>query len=436
MIPRRENTEPLTLEQKVKKMRKERNITQYELADALATNQARISRIEKGYDKYTKREIEIIKKLLGIEGMPLTEFEFTSFKMRLHHWLGIIRAGRMDEAAKLREELSNVVNIEVYDEELPMLFRLFEVSYLLTERNFEAAEEKLQMLANSLRTMSNECLYYYNSRMGSLYAMRNKHENALTYFEKAFEISEHNKDIPPIDFEKLYYNMAICYTSLERMSHAIVFLNKISRSKFEDDTTNHSLGVDITLAVNYYKIGMYNEAEKILNNCLVRANSTDNKFFEGLALQNLGVMHMYKEEWEKAIKYFEKTLDIFDIGSYYHAWALYLKIRCEVKVSKLFDLERELIDIMESPLKEYDVYSIFLKTLLHTIHLNRNMTRYNMNAVEYIENIAIPHFIENSSRFEALDLYELLERHYLRTNKLKQSLKGNREMLEIRMRMV
>ncbi|MCL2753652.1 MAG: helix-turn-helix transcriptional regulator, partial [Defluviitaleaceae bacterium] len=110
MIPRRENTEPLTLEQKVKKMRKERNITQYELADALATNQARISRIEKGYDKYTKREIEIIKKLLGIEGMPLTEFEFTSFKMRLHHWLGIIRAGRMDEAAKLREELSNVVN--------------------------------------------------------------------------------------------------------------------------------------------------------------------------------------------------------------------------------------------------------------------------------------------------------------------------------------
>jgi len=220
------------------------------------------------------------------------------------------------------------------------------------------------------------------------------------------------------------------------MSHAIVFINKIPRSKFEDDTTNYILGIDIALAINYYKIGMYREAEKILNDCFVRANSVDNKFFEGLALQNLGIMHRYAENWEKAIKYFEQALDIFDKGTYRHAWTLYFKIRCEVEISKLFDLERELIDIMESPLKKYDDYSIFLKTLLHTIHLNRNMTRYNMNAVEYIENVAIPHFIEYNNRLEALDLYELLERHYLRTNKLKQSLKGNRAMLEIRKRMV
>ncbi|MCL2753201.1 MAG: helix-turn-helix transcriptional regulator [Defluviitaleaceae bacterium] len=421
--------------QRIKKKRKHLGMSQYELAEAILSNQARISRIEKGLDSYTKEEIMILKKLLGIEGMPLTDFEFESFKETLHYWLGFIRAGRMDEASKLREELSVVINIEPYDEELPTLFRLFEVSYLLVEGNLEDAEEKLEIVEQSLRTMNEECLFYYNSRMGSLHAMRRDPEKALSYYEKAFKISEQSKDFFPRDIEILYYNIAMCYLDLEVTSRTIVFLNKIRRKRSEDNRTNHSLGVDLVLAITYYKIGMYDEAEKILNNCHTRAYGTGNKLFTGLSLYHLGIIHKFLKKWKKAIEYFNEALDTFEENTHYHAWALYNKIRCKVEVDKLFDLERELNEI-ELSLEGKENYSIFLKSLKHIIHLNRNITLYNSKAAEYIENTTIPYLVKNSNRLEALDLYRLLIRHFERTSKQKKTSEARKAMLEIYERMV
>jgi len=433
MYPFEDYSDPL-IPQRVKLMRKSKKLTQYDIADAIASSQAKVSRAEKGYEKYDKDDVENAKAALDIADMPISDYGFKIFKKRLYHWRNLYRNKQTEEAAELQKELANLIKIEPYNMELPTLYRLFKTSLLLAERNFEAAKEVLDTVKESLKTMSEECLYFYNSRMGVFHAMQRRHEEAIVYFKKAIEISKRSDTFWSIDDEILQYNTAISYTELDAPTRAIVAISKIKRTKFEHRASSYNLGIDITLAINCYKKGIYDEAEEILLDCLLKAQGLGDKHFIGLTLINLGMTHRYAGNWEKAIKYFNQALDILDKGTYHHAWALYMKMRCQVETEKLFDLERELIQTKKS-LEGYDDYTILLETLRYIIYLNRNISRYNINAVEYIENTAIPYFIENSNSLEAIECYKLLERHYLRTNKLKQSLKANRAMFEISERM-
>ena len=59
------------------------------------------------------------------------------------------------------------------------------------------------------------------------------------------------------------------------------------------------------------------------------------------------------------------------------------------------------------------MYLILLESLDHILIVSKRMTLpNNEKSIEYIENIAIPYFIANSCRLEAISCYKLLEEHY------------------------
>ncbi|MCL2753420.1 MAG: helix-turn-helix transcriptional regulator [Defluviitaleaceae bacterium] len=429
------NNGTLSIAQKFKLLRESKGITQADIAELLSTNQGKISRIEQGKEEYADFDVKTLRKRFDVVGMPLEVGERKDFRVKLYHWRNLIRNRQINEAKELQDKIKNIANLKPCDFDLYTLYRLFEALLYIAENNVFTAGDILDDLKPTIDIMTPEHKYYFDFHMGSFYVAGGGFEKALEYYRKALATKKANKGIIPDSEERICHNIALCYTDLEQLSRAIMFLAKIPEATYENNTTTYSMGIDIMRAINYYKIGEYEEAEEILNDCLSRAKSVDNELYIGLSLQNLGKLHKYSKNWGKATEYFDKALNHFEKNTYYHAWALYYKFRCMIETTKLNALERELIDIAES-LEGNDNYTIFLETLRYTIYLNRNMSRYNVTAVEYIETVSIPYFIKTSNRLDALECYKLLERHFIRNKQQKKSLEANRGMLEIHERMV
>jgi tetratricopeptide (TPR) repeat protein len=335
-------------------------------------------------------------------------------------------------------EMAAIVNLDPCDNDLPILYRIFEIPLLLVERNLDCAKEKLNYLETIYDKMNTEQQYYYIFYVGSYYSFCDNYEEALIYFEKALDIMKHNKDFPKNEakneVERLYYSLVLCYTELEYPNRAMMFLRKILETNPEGETTVASLGIDIMTAINFYKNGEYDEAEELLDDCLLRADSLDNDFFVGLVFKNLGNIHRLQEKWEIALEFYDRALNIFIENTAYHNWALYSKILCMTGLRKFSAIER-MIKQLKSSAKENDSLLILLETAMHIAHLNRNVTHYNKNAVDYIKNYSIPFFIKNNQRLEAINCYKLLDYHFFRTSGREKSLEANREIIKLYERM-
>ena len=133
-------------------------------------------------------------------------------------------------------------------------------------------------------------------------------------------------------------------------------------------------------------------------------------------------------------KVFSNALNSFEENTYHHAWALYFKLRCKMETGRLITVDKELDQIPLS-LKEDPNYTIFLETLRHIIRLNKSMSSYNQDAIEYLEEVSIPYFIKHNYRLEALECYKLLLKHFGKTNRMKKSLMANEAMVAIYERM-
>ncbi|MCL2576335.1 MAG: helix-turn-helix transcriptional regulator [Defluviitaleaceae bacterium] len=424
----------LFVAEKLRLLRKAEGLTQYDIAATLLTRQARVSRIERGEDEYTENEIKTLKERFDVVDMPLTGFDCEAFKKRLYHWRDLIRSKRMAEAKELKEQICRIVKLDPCDDDLPVLYRIFEVLYLLMQGSLDIAKEKLEYLENIFDRMSVEQKYYYHCQKGILNALLNKHYDAIKFYREAQEIMKHHKDILPEDGEKLYYNLAVCYTELEIPSRAIVFLSRIPGIFTKKEMTPHSIGINIMLAINYYKVGEYIEAKEILQECLLNAEGINDKFYIGLSLYHLGVLHRYLEDWGKAVEYFDKALGVFNKDAHkyagYHTLALYLKVRCIIGLRKFPEAESELrkAKLIKS---EVDEYPIYLETLKHIMHLHKNNSNYNINAVKYLQNTSIPYFKKTNIRFEALDCYKFLARHEEKSGTQKKTIEIKNAICEM-----
>jgi len=366
----------------------------------------------------------------------LTELEQESFKKQLYRFRDLIRNKELSEAKEAQEKIEQIINAEAVDFELVTLYRLFEVLFLLHNEGVETANKKIQEFEDILDKMNDEHLYHYNYYRALILHTDEKYEDAITFYNRALEILESISGICSLldDEEIVCYNLALCYTELERPSRAIVALNGMSKFDLSGKLNTHSMGFDMLRAINYYKIGLFKESEEILNDCNSRASDMNSKLYIGLSLQNLGILNTYLKEWEKAEEYFSKAIDYFEEDTWYHVWALYLRFYCKTELGDLKQLEREIMKT-ETEFAKYEKYHVFLKTMKHILRIKKAFGTYNIEVVEYIEEVSIPYFIDNYHRLEALECCKLLVQHFERTNKQKKIPEIHRIMVEIYERM-
>ena len=427
----KEKNATLSVVEKIKLLRKAKGTTQGELGDIIWASPSGVSAVENGISEYTEEQLEAIKEYFGIVDMPLKEQDCIAFKKRLYIWRDYIRDLRIGEAKEMHSKMSAVVNLDPCDNDLPMLYRLFEVMLLLYDNNIDAAKEKLNYLESIKDKMSLEHLHYYYCDLGLLNICSEQYEDALKYYSQALELRKNHEDAYTEDDERLYYSIAVCYTYLERLISATISLSKVYEIHSQTRTEGFIINLDNIRAINYMKLGRFNEAKELLDRCLIYGKSMDEKFFVGKILWNLGLLNKFSKNLEAAIEYFDQALRIYEAGSDLHLWAFYHKIHCLIEYRK-FSKAEKLIEEAKDLYCTNDNSTIPFESLKHLIIISKRFSQYNDESSDYIENVTIPFFKKRQDGyFTALRYYEFLAQHYEKAKRHKKLSLATKCILDI-----
>lgn len=398
-------------DKKIMQLRKANKISQGALAEAINSRIQNITRVENGIAQYSDEMLMLAKDFFKIKDMPISEQECATCKNRLYIMRDYVRDGRHKEARDICCELANLVILDPCDDELPMLYRLYEAILLIAERDIVSAWAKLNYIQSRLPNMNEEQLYYFNSSMGELNILLAQYEDALEYCMNAFEISEKFTDFSQYELTRLHVLVAICYTGLNFPYRAIFYVQKNHDLYIERGTGKLGLTSDLTLAINYIMVNNLKESERLLSTCLTRAMSIKDQLRTGISNQYIGFLHMKARNWQTAIDYFNTALTHFTKDSRQYMDALYYKIRT-VAGSRKFAKAKKLLSETKQLYINSEVFSPKFEALSHYVTLSSRISLYNDESAEYIEHVAIPHFEKICEYFEAIDYYKLLEAYY------------------------
>jgi len=148
---------------------------------------------------------------------------------------------------------------------------------------------------------------YYNLK-ASIYSYQNKYEEAISFFQKALQILEEYKDFHSAALIK--NNIANLFFSLSDYNAAYTYsLESFIQLNSESDTINLPpiLGI---LAISSLKLGKYEEAKKLANQCLNLSQRTNNLLGNIIGNHSMGELFSYEENYNDALIYFQKSLEL------------------------------------------------------------------------------------------------------------------------------
>lgn len=356
----------LSLGEKIKKLRKEKNMTLKELAGDRITA-AQISHIERDKSHTSNELLEYLAKQLDVSVDYLLETkEMQSKKLTDNLILQGEILIKCNDLEKAEEQLNEAIKI-CY--KYNVLDNYGTCNFLLADINFkngkysEAVMSYEKALHYFIRNNDKEKLYKCYLNIGKIYLIEELYKGAIFQFEFAEGILNEIK-IEDIDtYKDLYSKMAYCYIKLNNNEKSLYYINKMD------------------------EIDIKNNLDEELNAIMLKANN----------LLNMG-------EFEKSKEYFKKALEILDKEKNKTELAsIYLTISEIYKsvgnLDKVLEYSQRVYDIKKSDEDEY-----MMKSLFKIIEVYMSNYEYDM-ANRYCK-IALASSIKNKNR---LNEYKILK---------------------------
>jgi len=408
-------------EKKIMHLREARGIGRMTLAEAMRADADLVKQVESGEAHYSPAQLRLARKHLNLTNMPLSELEVAAFKRRLYIMYDLVKDRRFHEAKDMCSEMACVLELDNCDDDLPQLHRLFEAHILIyADNDLNAAEKKLEQYQSKNYGPTAEHNYHYYFNMAAIHTRRVDYEASLSFYKKAQEVSSTVKELTQEDIKRLHLGIGACYTFLEFPFKAISCLENARDLHTDKRTCVLNIHFDNTLALNYIRVNELNKAEKLLEHCLICANSIKDGFYIGLAHYNLGLLRNQREMWADAIDYFERAIECFEKDTLQHLRAMCCMVRCWASLGKFANAKR-LLKKATSMCND-ELYNIIYEAIRHYIEVRGRISLYNDKSVEYIETIALPHFERTYDYYLAIDFYKLLEKYYAKKNDKKSLL--------------
>ena len=406
-------------EKNITRIREAKGISQFSLSRMMRTDVDLVKRVEIGSAQYSSVQIQLAKKHLDVMDMPITEFEVAAFKKRLYIMYDHIKDRRFRKAKAMCGEMAPILKMERYDNDLPRLYRLFEAQILIyADNDLKAAEKKMASFGKESHSdLTAEQRYHYTFNKAAICARRLEYEECFDFYKEAHKSSRQVKELTPEDIKRLQLGIASCYTYLGLPFKAISCLESARDLHYSRRASVLDIHFDLELALNYIRVNELRKAERLLEHCLVCANSIKDDAYIGSVYHNFGKLYIQREQWEEAINYFNRAVECFEEGSVPHSRSMFDIVRCWAGLNKFAHAKRILKEA--ESLCDNETYSFLFEVLWHYVEVQSRVSLYNEKSVEYIETVALPYLEKTHDYFLAIDYYKLLEAYYAKKNEKK-----------------
>lgn len=302
----------LSLGEKIKKLRKEKNMTLKELAGDRITA-AQISHIERDKSHTSYELLEYLSERLDVSIDYLLETkEMQSKKITDNLILESEIAIKKDELDEAEKEIQQIIEIcEEYD----LSENYGKCNYLLgniylkrkdsRKSNFYFEKALFYFIKNNDTKRIFQC--YMN--IANIYFDNNLYEVALTNYSFAKDILDENNADDPDIYKELYSKISECYMKMKESEKALEFIEKIVNI---DDEYSPEQEVEMLVlkAKKLLSEGCYVDSKDYFSKALKIIEKEENK--DKLAQVYLTVGNIYGEmgDNEKFLEYSEKVYDI------------------------------------------------------------------------------------------------------------------------------
>jgi len=389
---------------KIKQIRRATGITQKQVADELSITGARLSQIENDDDRYGSVSPDIllqIKKILGVEELPLTDIERDGFKVLLTEWNDLISNRKIEEAKEMRERLS-VITFAPFDEEFNALFSLHSSRLEMCLGNYKTAEKILDsIVSEDIIELTDELRYCYYRNKCTLCYFLGQYQDSLDFIKKAFELRTSVK----LDIG-LYLALAMNYCCVGQIFRSIMILENALELCVAEQNSVYERHINMMLAHSYIGINFLPQAKRVIDRLYAEAQDVGNKQFLCDALVFYGYMYRRGESYSTAHSHLNEGLKHVDKESSNYLDLLYQKAGCYI-IEGGVTVGNELVE-KGKQLSEGDRhYTILFNSLGHLATISEP------ESVEYLETVTIPHLLNEIPVYTvALEYCEYLQKHY------------------------
>ncbi|MCL2407945.1 MAG: tetratricopeptide repeat protein [Defluviitaleaceae bacterium] len=227
----------------------------------------------------------------------------------------------------------------------------------------------------------------------------------------------------------LYYSLAQCLTVFGYANKAIeLWLKTREMYKAAGDEVT-LIYTNIPLAINYSRIGNYDEAMKLLNIALDSEPYRDSIL--GQIYHSYAIVYKAMHNYDKALEFCDKTLEFVEFGSSVYLNALYVKSEVSKLQGNLNIMNQCVDDGIKLSLDNIISY-VYFKAIKHLENLN------NKEALLYIIEEALPFMFDKkefiavikysyalSAYYEQCNDYENALIYYKQATKYEQKLMGD-----------
>ena len=354
----------LSIAIKIKLIRKAQDFSITPLAEMARISPRKIMDAEKGKAEYNEKQLASLQKVLGIEDVSLTELDRAAYKERIYIMYEQTKLKNLSEAKAIRDDMAKIIKLEPCYFNLVALFRIKVASIALAEGDLKTAEEQLNFYHSCLGDLDNKNLYLYFHCKSHLASKLNNYEETLESLLKVCDLEKRNKCFLPDEVERLYYNIAACYSYLEFSYRAIAFAIKAKAVCSTNRMDVINVYLDNIIGLNYAKADEVEDAIEILDKCLIKAKSINDNFSIGITLFNLGYAYKKAEDWKTSIEYLAQASKCFEKDSRDYISSLSHKIYCTIK-SRQFNQAKHMIKHAITAYGTDKLWSIYFEGCWH-----------------------------------------------------------------------
>lgn len=302
----------LSLGEKIKKLRKEQNMTLKELAGDRITA-AQISHIERDKSHTSYELLEYLAEKLGVSIDYLLETkEMQSKKITDNLILKSEIYIKCDDLESAEDEIEEIIDI---CKEYKLIENYGRCNNLLAKINYKKEDYSSAVyyyekaLYYFIKNEDKENIYNSYVNIGIIYMLDKFYKGALTHFMFAKEVLEESNIEDADIYKELYSKISECYINLDQPEKALDFMEKIDKMDNED-CIKEEVDTLVFKAKNLLRIGKYEESKECFNKALEIIEKEENK--NRLAKVYLTMSKIYSEigDIDKHIEYSQKVYDI------------------------------------------------------------------------------------------------------------------------------